>query len=209
MKNENTIISSVAPKGSVLHACAAKPSISRQTDSFSGLRGRLTVDRESHKLLVLVQLQSPQPTSRVICNHLWSIPDKKGWQECLWCYARRQNSRNSLCSTVIVPQGTSQPRPIVPQTDSQAVRSVQVQKSRRVEPDEIPGVAPQLPEATCHKKQSDQVDPRTAGVNPQLSVPHLAVECRTYQAPQKCFLRLMSGSPTGMAKNHDRWCSLT
>jgi hypothetical protein len=28
--------------------------------------------------------------NRPDCTHFWSIPSKNGWQECLWCYARRK-----------------------------------------------------------------------------------------------------------------------
>lgn len=82
--------------------------------------------------------------------------------------------------------------------------------SRRVEPDEIPGVAPQRPEATCNKKQSDHGNSLAAGVNPQLPVRPVKHEVNPHRKPSDL---LYPGTHAGWrqsARNsHDRWCSLT
>jgi len=67
--------------------------------------------------------------------------------------------------------------------------------SRRVEPDEIYGVATQLPKATRHQKQSDDRQLIPAGVNPQLASNPVTDESH----PRVTHLRYASGLPSGVA----------
>lgn len=68
-------------------------------------------------------------------------------------------------------------------------------ESRRVEPDEIYGVATQLPKATRHQKQSDDRQLIPAGVNPQLASNPVTAESHPH-APCLC---CVSGLSVGVA----------
>jgi len=74
-------------------------------------------------------------------------------------------------------------------------QSVPVSQSRRVEPDEIYGVATQLPKATRHQKQSDDRQFLPAGVNPQLVRNPVTAEIH----PRLPHQRYASGYPAGVA----------
>ena len=77
--------------------------------------------------------------------------------------------------------------------------------SRRVEPNEIPGVAPQRPEATCNKKQSDPAYSVAAGVNPQLPRRTRTIPPIRKLTNLRPIRQSFTGRVVGGAKNPDRW----